>query len=310
MMQRCRAPIRRVFTIMLWLIPTLVPSCDGLDAADRAAAVPFLSGTLSAGIRPHSRLEFSPDGQQVFWSGYVIGEGTTEWMFFSTWTGSGWTAPETVPANDGLGNGPALSPDGNRLFFGAERPAEPGGPSLVGIWYADRIGDGWTEPQPVDVTLQNSGFVGRPSVARSGNLYYLARGELSEMPAVVRCLWENEVYAECELILGDLADEIVLDPWVEPKEEFMLLMLDADLSDQPTFGSSDVYVVRRLEDDSWGPAVNLGSMVNTGHFDRSPSLSRDGRYLFFIRAFGDVFVESEAHFHVLRWREIPLGQTE
>lgn len=294
---------------MLWLIPALHPSFDGPEAAERAA-VRFLPDTLSAGIRPHSRLEFSPDGRQVFWSGYLIGEGSTEWMFSSTWTGSGWTVPETVPVNGGQGNGPALSPDGTRLFFGAERSLEPGGPRYVGIWFADRTGDGWTDVQPVESTLDSTGFAGRPSLSSNGNLYYVARGTLSELPAVHRCRFEDGVFLEPEILGGGLADEIVLDPWIAPDERFLLVMLDADLSDRPSYGSSDVYIVRMLEDDSWGPAVNLGSVVNTWHFDRSPSMSRDGRYLFFIRAVGDVFVESDAQYYVLRWREIALSWDE
>lgn len=44
----------------------------------------------------------------------------------------------------------------------------------------------------------------------------------------------------------------------------------------------DLWVARRADSDSpWGPAVNLGSVLNTSANERSPALSRDGRLLFF-----------------------------
>ncbi len=296
--------------ILLYTVLILHSSVDGGEATERAGAVRFVADTISNGLRPHSRLEFSSDGRQIFWSGYVIGEGNTEWMFTSTWDGHEWTVPEIIPVNGGLGNGPALSPDGERLFFGAERPLEVGGPPYVGIWYADREGDGWTQVQPVEATLDTTGFAGRPSLSRNGNLYYLVRGSISAIPAVARCRLESGLYLEPELIGGALDGEIVLDPWIHPDEEFLLIMLDADLSDQPNHGSSDLFIVRKRPDDSWGPIVNLGSAVNTKHFDRSPSMSHDGEMLFFIRAVGDIFVESDAHFYWQKWSEIPRSYVE
>lgn len=296
--------------ILIVTILILHSSVDGGEAAERAGAVRFVADTLSHGIRPHSRLEFSPDGRQIFWSGYVISEDNTEWMFTSTWGGHGWTVPEIIPINGGLGNGPALSPDGGRLFFGAERPLEEGGPTYIGIWYADREGDGWSQVQPVESTLDTTGFAGQPSMARNGNLYYLVRGSISAIPAVALCRFESGVHLEPELIGGVLEGEIVLDPWIDPDEKFLLIMLDADLSDQPNHGSSDLFIVRKRPDDSWGPIVNLGSAVNTKHFDRSPSMSHDGEMLFFIRAVGDIFVESDAHFYWQKWSEIPRSYVE
>ncbi len=87
-------------------------------------------------------------------------------------------------------------------------------------------------------------------------------------------------------------------------------MLDSDLSDQPSHGSSDLFMVRSRSDDTWGPIVNLGSTVNTKHFDRSPSISPDGEMLFFIRAVGNIFVESDAHFYWQKWSQIPRSYVE
>ena len=124
-MDRCRRlGLFRVPHPWLWVVPILsLPFI--LGATRGPVPVEFMPDILSAGIRPHSRLEFSPDGHKMYWSGYIIGEGNTEWMFSSTWQDGWWTSPVKLQVNDGLGNGPALSPDGDRLFFGAQRHLEP-----------------------------------------------------------------------------------------------------------------------------------------------------------------------------------------
>ncbi len=48
---------------------------------------------------------------------------------------------------------------------------------------------------------------------------------------------------------------------------------------------------------SWGMPVRLGGAVNTEAFERFPSLSRDGKFLFFIRSIGQQFVGDQAHFY-------------
>jgi hypothetical protein len=50
------------------------------------------------------------------------------------------------------------------------------------------------------------------------------------------------------------------------------------------FGSRDIWVTTRATvSDPWGPPVNLGPPISTTISDFSPSLSADGRVLFFSR---------------------------
>jgi hypothetical protein len=49
-----------------------------------------------------------------------------------------------------------------------------------------------------------------------------------------------------------------------------------------TPGENDIWVSQRdSEDDPWGPAVNLGPVVNSSRLEWRPELSRDGHWLFF-----------------------------
>ena len=49
-----------------------------------------------------------------------------------------------------------------------------------------------------------------------------------------------------------------------------------------SFGGEDIYVSQRESQDSeWGPAVNLGPIINTSFSEMVPAFSRDGHLLFF-----------------------------
>ncbi len=68
--------------------------------------------------------------------------------------------------------------------------------------------------------------------------------------------------------------------FIAPDESYLIFTT----SGRPdTFGSSDLYISYRFEDDSWTIPVNLGPMINTEHEERCPYVSFDGEYLFFTR---------------------------
>lgn len=53
------------------------------------------------------------------------------------------------------------------------------------------------------------------------------------------------------------------------------------------YGGADLYISFRQIDGSWGAAINLGDKINTEFSEAYGSVSSDGKYLFFHRAFGD-----------------------
>lgn len=50
---------------------------------------------------------------------------------------------------------------------------------------------------------------------------------------------------------------------------------------QGSFGSCDLYITKKIGDE-WAPAKNLGAHINTSAWESQPSLSADGRTLYFV----------------------------
>jgi len=67
--------------------------------------------------------------------------------------------------------------------------------------------------------------------------------------------------------------------FVAPDQSF--LILDARAED--SLGGGDIYVAFATDEGSWSRPVNLGAGVNSEFSESCPSLSADGKYLFFSR---------------------------
>ncbi|MFH1942199.1 MAG: hypothetical protein ABIL68_08835 [bacterium] len=49
------------------------------------------------------------------------------------------------------------------------------------------------------------------------------------------------------------------------------------------YGGADLYICFNLKDGSWSEPVNLGPKINLSGHERFPSITPDGKYLFFLR---------------------------
>jgi len=66
-------------------------------------------------------------------------------------------------------------------------------------------------------------------------------------------------------------------PFIAPDESYIIF----DSIREGGFGRSDLYISFRAEDESWGPAINLGDKINTDASEKSASVSPDGKFLFY-----------------------------
>ncbi len=202
--------------------------------------------------------------------------------------GDGWASPEVVPFSGRWGDrAPRFSPDGGRLYFTSNRPL-PGheAPGRSHIWRVDRRADGgWGAPRPApgsdasandlhgSVTTSGAMYVAstRPGGFDRYDLYRIGLdGSVLHLPAPL-----NDEHPQTDL-------------WVSADERWMILVI----TDHPGgLGGDDLYV-SRATDGGWSVPRNLGPPVNSDEYEYGPSVSPDGRYLYFTshrRGSADVF---------------------
>ena len=187
------------------------------------------------------------------------------------------------PVNTSYRDGVACtSTDGLSLFFASTRP---GGYGAWDLLVATRAitGDSWEEPVNLGPTVNTSSADLGPDISDNGLTLILQ----SNRPGG---------YGGWDLwITTRMATE---NPWITPVNLGSLINSSGDevgpsvSSDGSTLyfsstrsggnGGDDLYVSTRPSlSEPWDAPVNLGPTVNTGFTDRAPSISTDGRMLFF-----------------------------
>ena len=266
------------------------------QAPPGAEAVAYGPDVLAVGACPHGQLAFSADGTEVFWSAIRLG-GREQTIYRSVFDGTTFSKPVVAPFAAPAGHGgPAFSADGKRLYFSAELAPESGSSAArTAICYVERTASGWTRPEPIAATVDDRMTKGQVSVARGGNIYFTARVLTERTVAIWMCRFSGGHYSPPEKLAGPIGEvPLLVDPWVDPEERFLLVSFPPP-EGPPTL--TDIGICRRREDGSWDKPARLGAGVNTGAFERFPSLSRDGKHLFFIRSLGEQFVGNQARFY-------------
>ncbi|HCW06589.1 MAG TPA: hypothetical protein DGG95_04395 [Cytophagales bacterium] len=182
---------------------------------------------------------------------------------------------------------PYLDPTGTKLYFSSKRlggitleepTAKEGDDDL---YFTIRSGDSWSAPQLLPEPINSSKNEGAPCFSGDGQtMVYTACNR-------------DDAVGSCDLYISSLEG----DEWTKPinvgnvvnsKDWDSQPTISADgnkiifVSDRPGgYGSYDLYMTEKNIFGDWGPACNLGGMINTPFGDTSPFLSQDGKTLYF-----------------------------
>ena len=227
--------------------------------------VVFAPGIISRG-NIHSRLEISPDGREMFWNTVDMKTLATRILTVRMVDGK-WSGPQSPSfAQEGDTQGAIFLPGGKRLYFSRNTGAG---------WvaqYVERSANGWSAPR-------GDGFApsGSSSFTRSGRVYYSA--------GMTTKVWNTGIFGARYSADGfldaramgaaiNVPDAIDYTPYVSPDESFLLFS-----SNRPLIGDKEamfIHVTFRKSDGSWSTPQRLSDIPA-----RFPSLSPDGKYLFF-----------------------------
>jgi hypothetical protein len=185
--------------------------------------------------------------------------------------------------NSSSGEGsPSISANGLSLYYVSLRP---GGSGQGDIWVSTRESTDadWGEPVNLGQIVNSSAWDGELSISTDGlELYFGSRrtggSGTSDIWITTRAT-VSDPWGE-PVNLGSTVNSSAGDYDVCISADGLALYIESDRSGG--HGGGDLWVAKRATtSEPWGEPVNLGSTINTSAYDGAPSISADGRMLFF-----------------------------
>ena len=227
----------------------------------------------------HSPTLFSHEGTEVYYS--PMDGPPNEIMYMHMETDGSWTQPQLVPFSSEYGSGdPTFSPNGERLYFLSWHPLIEGGPTdKENIWYVQRQGDSWSEPQPVGDEVNRYSVHWEVSVDSEYNLYF-GGSPLGQEEWDIYCSEYVDGGYVTPIRLSDAINTELYEstPFIAPDGSY-LIFNRVNISQG---GYADLYISFKKEDGTWSTARNVGETINTNLHELYPVVTVDGRYLFFL----------------------------
>jgi Tol biopolymer transport system component len=277
-----------IYWVDIEVLEALRPRASVLEGdylgQDPPGAVPqiFAPGIVSTD-RPVASLAFTPDGNELYFAMDTPEKPDLNVIQFMRKENNRWSAPREAPFSGEYRDWNLnLSPDGKLLFYTSRRPVVGKEPKKDNdIWFVERTEEGWSEPQnpgpPINTELMDC----YASISRDGTLYYHGFGYADGKGGadIYRAQWIDGSYAQ-PVNLGDAinSDQHDWDVFVAPDERYLIF---ASVDRPGGLGRGDLYVSFRQSDGSWAPANNMGNAINSAGDEICPSVSPDGKYLFF-----------------------------
>ena len=181
-----------------------------------------------------------------------------------------------------------------RKFMEVPRTGEPfitadGQKMHLAKGYRDRTATGWSDVKSLGPMFDREEWgVMRLTASPDGTYVFddYKSGDVIRQSRIV----DGERQEPIELPEHINSGEWTAHPFIAPDESYLIW----DSEREGGYGESDLYISFRQEDDSWGPAINMGPQVNSDKDDFYASVTPDGKYLMFDRTISN----SEEHTNV------------
>ncbi|MFH1197145.1 MAG: hypothetical protein V1720_15720 [bacterium] len=234
---------------------------------------------------------WSPDGKEFY---FVRQTDIGGLLLCSSCEESGWTQPKEIEHfNKYPGYEPFITTDGTKFFYTRFIPPPeydnlPDDISeqvkqsrMINIWVMEKEGLNFNEPEFCIPGM----FC---SVAANGNIY--TTDVVDKPDRICRYILKNGKYGKKEYLSGGVNSPIPgAHPCIAPDESFIIF----DSKRKENLEDADLYVCFKNDDGNWSEAYNLGDSINTKWNDICPSLSPDGKYLFYMSKADIYWVSAE-----------------
>lgn len=219
----------------------------------------------------------SPDGNDIYFD-VTVSPHYLYTMCESHFVDGKWSKPEVMSISGRYRDSdPVLSPDGQTLFFASDRPVKGVDTHRFLIWTSKKTAKGWAEPQLMDGPVNSEGSQVFASIANNGNLYFTSSRKSGNYDIFVSRMKEGKYQpAEDIAVLND-PNIASLEALIAPDESYLLI---GSFGRPGGHGNSDLFISYN-QNGVWGPAINLGTVINTPAREYSPRVSPDSKWLYF-----------------------------
>lgn len=231
----------------------------------------FAPGFISTPDNNEFCASFSPDGTEFYFNRNM------KIMVCSLKDGQ-WSLPEPASFSSGSRAHEAhITSDNKRVFWGWFKN---GG---YGIYYSDRVAKGWSE-----ATSAGMEGLGMCITSDLSGQFFITRGGPGMAPVIARIVLKDGEFVEMIPIEGEINNTVgvvnsrgfrnMAHPAISPDGSYMLFDCN---------GGSHLWVTFRKADGKWSEAIDL-SQYGIGKEFGIPTVSRDGKYIFF-SGYGDIY---------------------
>lgn len=234
----------------------------------------FAPDVVSINGRFESTISFSPDLKELYFEAKHEGEAFQ--IYFSKLVNGAWTPIKKVNFTKGNKKEemhPFVSPNGERVYFTAFDSIF----SDERIWYVNRLENSWSDAIKLNSPV-NDDNIFFPNHTKNGGLYYFNLTKFKTYYAPNK----NGNFIEPQVVEIDKGHHA----FISPNDDYLLVT--ARNNEEENRKDNDIYVYFKNQDGTWSNPINLGATINTNVSEKTPSISPDGKYLFFGRDERDI----------------------
>lgn len=228
-----------------------------IDTLPICEARVFKPGLISLPASNEHTCAISADGSTIYFT-----RDPDRKIFVMSKTGAGWEQPVPAAFNGREG---ILSPDGNRMLSGDGD-----------IWISS-IDHGNSGKLPPAINTEAYEFYA--SITNDGKIFFSRFVENGTKIFVSE--WINGAYQTARQLPEpvNLPTSNNFHPFISANGDFLIFNSDR----AGGFGGADLYISYLDKEGKWEEPINLGEQINTELRDICPTITLDGKYLFFTR---------------------------
>jgi len=228
----------------------------------------FAAGLVSINGRYDYGISFSPDLDEMYFSANK--KGKTADIYFSKIEDKKWKTIQKANFTQGQKDAemePFFKADGKRIYF----TGYSSGYKDEEIWYVDRLGNGWSNAIKLDSPI-NDDNVMYLTQAKNGDVFYdnISKRKMYSSSS------KNGGFPKVQ----EVEVEIGSHAFISSSQDYLLVQAQ---NKKDKKRGSDIYVYFKKKDGTWSKPINLGNTVNSNFGEAVPSVTPDGKYLFFSR---------------------------